>query len=436
MKKYILFFLAAVFMANAAFAEFKIGATFEGNANLYNGSVKSTTKNGKTTTDQEHVAVSGYDFHNTNILFSFDWKDLIGFQVKMSLPNDLINITYAGGFKFDDTFGWFKLGNWFKGQVGVFDRGLVNKANSVIDDWEYGVVSAANSLDVNQRTDLLRNMILDFYMGPVALEIGLLQGATVASPLFKYTSKDKDSTAYGGEELLIHPGLRISGDVADKAKIVGTFDINFLRQSPKGWDPTVSNPETTATSMKYGLFGDIFAVKDLVLAVGYSGTIVANEKYTGANSYNAISDIYNFAELRAEYKGFPGWTIATHNKIGGGTAIGKSIDNTGKISDGYKSFSAWDAVGFTYTFDSGVKIWCVATNQFHRTDKGGAQRTIETENKFAIKPAVGYNFTENFFAKVGFTLGVNYKITTVDSKETEKVLEIAPSIPITLSLKF
>ncbi len=405
-------------------AQFKIGGSVGGSTDIYNGSF---TKEDGEGTIENHSVFSVPNLGDTNLLAEFNWKDKAGFTIKLNAPTNLVS--WGDKRVFDGTSGWINFGTFARIEAGSFERRKVNKVNDVVDEWNYGYIDAAGGL---QETDVLRNLITDFYVGPVTLEFSFVN-KSLDKAFFSF-NEDISSPTNTFKRDLAGSG-RVSVGVSDYVIIGASYTLGYAKISESQNRPSSTQPDEISFDNTYGGFVEVTMIPKMDLVFGYSGGIKKISKSSDVETVRGLTNLYHGVALRLGYDIIDSLRVESHNDFSFGSKLGASFLGM-KWTEGGRpnSLAVWNALGIRYNVNDSLETSLIITNKWRKEYKDDSEQLYR--NVLGIKPAVKWLFSEDIFVKIGISFSYDIGQETKKSVAQVKREIIQVSIPISFGVTF
>lgn len=373
-------------------------------------------------------------FGDTYVRLNFK-HEVFGFQFSIFAPDDFSRAPNSYHL-FKDTFAWINFGKVAKVQAGLFEKTLLNKLNDIVDLWDYGYIerpgTKSGDIGATVKTDLLQNVLAEFYAGPVTIEF---------SPMLINSSSYQAYNAYtwfqpgaAEHDLKVANVVRVSAPVLDVVKLQMVGGINYGKAFARTRPSTSSRVDKNTVSFLGSLGGEIIAVPNFSLAMMYSTTFKAQwnswEDPASDKTETIISDFYNAIDVRAFYGGIKNLSLTAHMNFSFGNWIEKSTTE----KDGAKLFATKIALGLGYNINESFRVHLVVPFQY-------SDRTLRQERNvawdFAIQPGIRWSFIKDCYVQAE----LKYSIRTGSSTDSTGLANPTTwdhsfSVPLKVSLLF
>jgi hypothetical protein len=360
-------------------------------------------------------------------------------------------------FSLDELYVWIKpFGPNFKFIGGLFENtdGIGDYTDD-IDNFDMGIFLPGEGGEPfsgpggTTGVALANGFLAEAVFAPVTVQLLFGPNFSKASGTDFFTTTFSDYTgipvSIDADSRFFHIGGRISADIGagtvsalfkDSAWPMNAFDTEQsmtiqMINAAAGGAPTLSWTPYEGSSinmMTFGAYGDITAVENLGVSLGYTGFIV----HSDANDVDNV--LWNGIDLRAQYTGIPGLSFSTHNNIS--FAKGAEKEWVGWMrGDDSSFFSLYNALGLTKELTEKFSVNAEIGNVYAKTSSERSPEmlalfgtgdvdhdTFWGQAKFIVSPV------EN----AEFSAGLRFEGVKQDDEDLTTVF----SIPIGITVSF
>lgn len=291
----------------------------------------------------------------------------------------------------DELYAWVKpFGEAFTFTGGIFENtdGL-GLYDDDIDDFALGVFyppvpdegdTGFHGPDEYNNAYLVNGFMAGIAFGPATLQLLFAPNFDKRTLLSDYGHTSDEEAG----ERLFRLGGRLSVDAGFgtltalyKASVwpIALFNAYIDDYNSSNSESIPHYPGSTVNFQTFGVYGDITAVENLGITLGYSGWMHINSDRDYDNP------LWSGIDLRAQWTGIEGLSLSTHNNVS--FARGVEKDWYGTLSGTDSSFlSLYNAVGATRELTEKFSLTGEIANVLVKYDNGGAE-----------------SFYDNFFAE-------------------------------------
>ena len=420
-----------------------LGATMGTSSNLYQMNHEMTGNQEAGTYPHSHSWFTDIGLSDFKVVVGYD-SEVAGGKVTVRGPSNWRpNAAFSASQIFSDSYAWVKFGDYVKVQGGWYEYRRMNGLNSVVGNFNYGYIKAAEgkSGDTGSLTevDLFKNLIAEFYIPageiPVTLEF---------SPITINSVEIGGSNTLAVNDIMQNPdvwnfagGFRASAPLLDDQLKVQLMYAPAVSSSEGVFDgdPTADRPKTLTYKDVFAAGAELYLLPDTELAVMFSGTHTSTlrewveEDGTKAGD-NTLSDVYWALDVRGRYVGLPKTTLEAHLKGTFGHEIGKQPAST---SVPYTFGGFWGAIGGGYQLTDELSLRLVADGRY--TLRWGEQERNEAM-RLEVKPAVRYNLTDKISAQAGVTYAMQIgRGIDATGNAVESTMAQSVAVPISLFIE-
>lgn len=409
-----------------------------------NGVVGTYTRNA----DFKTELLKGFKFGDTRAWVTVNWKDMLGFRLRVNFPDDLNSQGPINASLFNESYLWMDF-KYFHTDIGLIENREASLLDDVIDKVKYGYFDPEKTLKtydiggMNTETDFFNSWILSAKIPvpacPIRIDLSPLNG--IADALLLNVDRNRTSGNQWSDNSSM--GVRVSAGMDKIFKANGTYQLAYsMKDELKQGDTVDPNsnfpPKNYTYTHKYGIYGELLVLDDLKLVLGYSGSLKFNNRVNGYDKPSKIySNIYDAIDLRVRYVGVPKFSFDTQHKFSFGRRIGDGyVDTDGMRQQelAQTSFMYWGALGVAYYPTDAWKIGLVGWYANLHFDNKAAKKDVH-EMQFGLEPEVKFWLAKDVWIRgqVSFVVTASDKAAKAGASMWDE-LDMKLQLPISVNI--